>query len=112
MSVVLDNTIYSSFSIITGVLLMEFLKNGQLGEAWHNVIEKFPRIFISSTEYWCLMSLIMHTFLPNHYKVLMGNVAGIVWQIYLSYSVNAEKKEVVAVEPLDEVPDELSVAEI
>lgn len=87
-SVILDNTLLSSFSIATGVFLLESLKARDLEVGKNNMQSKFTTILTNSMKYWCVVSLFNHTFVPVHLKVLVGNVCGIVWQIYMSYTIN------------------------
>jgi len=44
-------------------------------------------------KFWCVVSSVNHTFVPVHYKVLVGNICGIFWQVYMSYTINATPKE-------------------
>lgn len=89
-SVILDNTLLAAFSISTGVFLLELLKTHSVETSVYNVQNKFTTIFKNSMKYWCVVSTINHTFVPVHLKVLVGNISGIAWQIYMSYMVNAE----------------------
>jgi len=90
-SVILDNTVYASYIITTGVFLLELLKTGSVETSVNNVQKKFVTMFWNSAQFWCTVSFINHTFLPMHYRVVFGNSCGVIWQIYMSYMVNAAK---------------------
>ena len=90
-SVVLDNTIYASYIITTGVFFLELLKTGSVETSVENVQKKFWKMFLNSAQFWSAVSLINHTFLPIHYRVVFGNSCGVIWQVYMSYMVNAAK---------------------
>jgi len=106
-SVILDNTVLSSFSICTGVFLLEFLKYRDVQGSVDSVKSKFTTILSNSMKFWCLVSSVNHTFVPVHYKVLVGNICGIFWQVYMSYTINATPKEIVS-EDEQEVPVKLA----
>ncbi len=90
-SVILDNTIYASYIIVTGVFFLELLKTGSVENSVANVQKKFWTMFVNSAQFWSAVSLINHTFLPIHYRVVFGNSCGVIWQVYMSYMVNAAK---------------------
>jgi len=106
-SVILDNTVLSSFSICTGVFLLEFLKYKDVQASVDSVKSKFTTILSNSMKFWCLVSSINHTFVPVHYKVLVGNICGIFWQVHMSYTINANPTEVVQTDEQD-VPVKLA----
>jgi len=91
-SVVLDNTVYAGYSIVTGVFLLELFKSGSVQTSKENVQKKFLPMFFNSAKFWTAVSFINHTFLPIHYRVVFGNCCGVIWQIYLSYMVNVDGK--------------------
>jgi len=90
-SVILDNTFYASYIIATGVFFLELLKTGSVEASVENVQKKFMKIWMNSVGFWTSMSLIGHSFVPQPFKVLFGNTCGVVWQVYMSYMVNAAK---------------------
>lgn len=91
-STILDNTLFASYSIATGVFLLELLKTGNAKESVDSMQNRFVGILKDSMRYWCVVSLVNHTFVPVQYKVLVGNICGIFWQIYMSYTINQEQK--------------------
>ena len=105
-SVILDNTLFSAYSISTGVFLLEFLKSGDVNVAATNVKNKFLTIITNSMKFWCVVSTINHTFVPVQYKVLVGNICGIVWQAYMSYMVNGDHNN--EVESTEDIPEEIT----
>jgi len=88
-SALLENTIMGGFSMATSLFLLESLKSGNANTAIDNVQEKFAPIMTNAVKFWSVISLINHTFVPVHLKVLVNNVTGIVWQSYVSHMVNA-----------------------
>jgi len=106
-SVILDNTLFSAFSISTGVFLLEYLKSGSVETSVNNVKDKFLTIISNSMKFWCIVSTLNHTFMPVHLKVLVGNICGIVWQVYMSYMVNGDPiKDTIST--LEEIPEQIT----
>ena len=109
-SVILDNTLFSAYSITTGVFLLEFLKSGDVDVAVTNVKNKFLTIISNSMKFWCVVSTLNHTFVPVQYKVLVGNIAGIFWQAYMSYMVNGDHNNKSDSLEEDSIPEEIKIS--
>ncbi len=62
------------------------------GRPWASAVQKIesdlPRTYISGAFYWPFISAMNFRFTPLEYRPLVGSMAGVLWNIYLSFIAN------------------------
>jgi len=97
------STIYPVFFLmVTGILLAnttkedyEYIKqhkrlnmekiNKSISDSWHNLKQKYLRIYMMDCAVWPLAQMANFAFIPSHFHAIFVNVLNIFWNTFICY---------------------------
>mmetsp|Transcript_41661 Transcript_41661/g.43639 ORF Transcript_41661/g.43639 Transcript_41661/m.43639 type:complete len:158 (+) Transcript_41661:2-475(+) len=91
-SVAYDQTVTSSVFLFSFFSYLDYFNGLSMQESLNNTIVKFPSTMIANWKIWPFIQAVNLYFVPVAFRVLVVNVVGIGWNIYLSYVQNVKGK--------------------
>ncbi|KAF2172396.1 hypothetical protein M409DRAFT_17630 [Zasmidium cellare ATCC 36951] len=87
----LDQTVGATFNTVLFIAGIGLIRGQSLALIQQDVQEQFWPMIFAGQKLWPLVSILCFALIPLQYRMLVGNVAGVIWGIYLSLMVGEEK---------------------
>lgn len=91
MKFALDQTVGATVNTVLFIAGIGLIRGQSLDLVLRDVQEQFWPMIFAGQKLWPLVSILCFTLVPLQYRMLVGNVAGVIWGVYLSLVVGQEK---------------------
>lgn len=87
----LDQTVGAAVNTVLFIAGIGLIRGQSLNFVLKDVQEQFWPMIFAGQKLWPLVSILCFTLVPLQYRMLVGNIAGVIWGVYLSLVVGEEK---------------------
>uniref|UniRef100_A0A6U1IUE3 Peroxisomal membrane protein MPV17 n=1 Tax=Bigelowiella natans TaxID=227086 RepID=A0A6U1IUE3_BIGNA len=90
--------VFSPLFLFLYLTSLRMLQGKELGAALAYTRKIFPAVLTANLKFWPVVDLLSFSFVPNEYRVLFANLAGLIWTVYLVWKTrqlslrNSKKK--------------------
>ncbi|TRY61548.1 hypothetical protein TCAL_03191 [Tigriopus californicus] len=83
--VLLERMILAPLNTLVSVVILDICQDQF---HWDKTSAKFAPVFLGNLKFWTIPQFINVNFVPIEYRVLFGNVFGVIWNVYLSFAMS------------------------
>eukprot|EP00123_Amoebidium_parasiticum_P011402 comp20691_c0_seq1/m.26944 comp20691_c0_seq1/g.26944 ORF comp20691_c0_seq1/g.26944 comp20691_c0_seq1/m.26944 type:complete len:226 (-) comp20691_c0_seq1:637-1314(-) len=101
---VFANICFAPVFISTSFTSITLLSGRSIFDARDKIAADLPKTYAAGSMYWPFVGMIQFRFVPLHFRPIVGSLAGVFWNIYISFMANKDIKLETANEKTESLP--------